>query len=144
MTNTLEGTTVAARVLAGGGGGFKEPELDLFHELEVKERALATDGNISESRRTELRAELHDRTNAALHAAESAEVAAARKPIEDQRAQLLAEIKRTVRPAGVSLETTDAQRERLTRRTIDALISLLHVFGYTRRPPISPGGCSCF
>jgi hypothetical protein len=116
-------TTKAARVLEldPKGAGLPRAAVDLFHELEVREHEINTDSKLSDSYRRDLRQQLHDDIDRRLHASGERALVDARKPLEQERAQILNEIRGTTARADFNVETSDAQRERLGRQTIEEL-----------------------
>ena len=109
--------TRASRIREAGGGGLPGAALVIFHDREVKHRTLDEDARISEAFRLEQKAVEDERAEKALWVARDRDVAAARKPLEQRRGHLLAQIKGNTQRSSSEIETSDQQRERLARTT---------------------------
>jgi hypothetical protein len=120
---TEQQETQAGRIRAMGGGGLPSAALDIFHDRELKHRQVKADRRFSAEHRTEQLAAIDADAEQQLFDANERDVAAARKPLEAERAKLLAEAKGTtgMTPAGTEFFTTDERHERSARATREAL-----------------------
>ena len=84
--------TQADRIRERGGANLPPTALEIMHQHELKQRALRTNTKISEEFRREQLASLEAETETALWADRDATLAEKKKPLEQARGSILAEI----------------------------------------------------
>ena len=103
--------TQADRIRERGGANLPPTALEIMHQHELKQRALRTNTKISEEFRREQLASLDAETDTALRADRDATLAAKKKPLEQARGRILAEIIGTTESKNLG-ETASESAER--------------------------------
>jgi len=120
MAITEQTETQASKLLALGGAGLPSAALDIFHDREVKHRQVKDDRRFSEDHKRERLSAIDAEVEQRLFDANERDVAAAKKPLEAERARLLAEIKgTTTKPP--EFFTSDERAERSAREMREAV-----------------------
>ena len=120
MAMTTDQETQASKLREMGGGGLPSAALDLFHDREVRHRQVKSDSRFRDEHKAEQFAAIDAEVERKLFEASERDVAAAMKPLEAERAKLLAEIKGTT-PAPTEFLTSDERSERSARAMREAV-----------------------
>ena len=112
--------TQADRIRALGGGGLPAAALEIFHDRELKHRQVKDDRRFREDHKHEQIAAIDAEVEQKLFDANERDVAAAMKPLQNERAKLLAEIKGTTQSSQEFL-TSDERHERSARANREAV-----------------------
>jgi len=117
---TNNAQTQADQIRALGGGGLPARALDIFHDREVKHRQVKDDRRFREDHKQEQFAAIDAEVEQQLFDANERDVLAAMKPLQAERAKLLAEVKGTTQSPQEFL-TSDERHERSARATREAV-----------------------
>jgi hypothetical protein len=120
MAMTTDRKTEASKLREMGGGGLPSAALDLFHDREVRHRQVKSDSRFRDEHKAEQLGVIDDEIAQRLFDANDRDVAAAMKPLQDERAKLLGEIKGTNQPPSEFL-TSDERHERSARAMREAV-----------------------
>jgi hypothetical protein len=116
MATTEQVETQASKLRAMGGGGLPATALEIFHDREVQHRQVKDDRRFNEDHKREQLAAIDAEVEQKLFDANERDAAAARKPLETERAKILAELRGTNQPATEFLTATE-QYERSAKAT---------------------------